>query len=153
MTPDSLIIGRCGELLVQQRLLKFQIDSAMLSTDRGIDLLALSTERRSISIQVRSKWKSTPSGGRGRPALDWWAAHSSQVDWYAFVDLARDKIWLMTMYDVKIHDQQPNNPSRHHICMITDGEPVNAARKTRSEVDFEPFLFEKQVKNLWKNQQ
>ena len=66
-------IGRCGELLVQQQLLMYGIESAPMTTDTGVDLVAYSTRQAdAVTIQVKSKWKPKPGGGKGKKALDWW---------------------------------------------------------------------------------
>jgi hypothetical protein len=49
----SLQIGRCGELLVQHRLLKLGIESAALTTDTGIDLVAYAPP--SVPMNVRHR--------------------------------------------------------------------------------------------------
>ncbi len=52
-------IGRLGELLVQYKLLCKGIDSAPMTTDAGIDLLAYWPDlQRSFTIQVKSKSRS-----------------------------------------------------------------------------------------------
>lgn len=48
-------IGAAGERLVQYRLLKLGIDSALLTTDVGVDLVVYSpTEGRAITVQVKT---------------------------------------------------------------------------------------------------
>jgi hypothetical protein len=49
-------LGAWGELIVQQDLLTFGIDSARMTTDAGIDLVAYDTvSKRSFSIQVKTR--------------------------------------------------------------------------------------------------
>jgi hypothetical protein len=49
-------IGAAGELLVQYKLLKHGIDSARLTTDSGIDLVAYSPkDNKANTIQVKTK--------------------------------------------------------------------------------------------------
>lgn len=45
-------IGRCGELLVQYRLLKFGIESAPLTTDSGIDLVAYAPDAYKLELRI-----------------------------------------------------------------------------------------------------
>ena len=71
-------IGKLGELLVQYRLLSLGIDSAPLTIDDGIDLVAYSRDRKSAkTIQVKTNLKPKPGGGKGKPALDWWVPENS----------------------------------------------------------------------------
>ena len=47
--------GKCGELLVQYRLLQHGIESAPMTTDRGIDLVALNADgTKTATIQVKT---------------------------------------------------------------------------------------------------
>jgi hypothetical protein len=56
-------IGRCG----QYRLLLRGIDSAPMSTDVGVDLVAYSPRRvEPLSIQVKANLRSKPGGGKGQ---------------------------------------------------------------------------------------
>jgi hypothetical protein len=50
-------IGRAGELLVQEQLLLHGIESAPLTTDTGIDLVAYSPRRRFLPL-----WICPPTG-------------------------------------------------------------------------------------------
>jgi len=47
-------IGKLGELLVQYRLLSFGIESAHLTTDSGIDLVAYSPNRNTAFTQEKT---------------------------------------------------------------------------------------------------
>jgi hypothetical protein len=59
-------IGRMGELLVQYELLSQGIDSARMTTDSGIDLVAYSgVKGRSFTIQVKTNLTPKPGGGKG----------------------------------------------------------------------------------------
>lgn len=63
-------IGRCGELLVQYRLLKLGIESAPMTTDSGVDLVAYApASGRPATIQVKTNLRAKPGGVRARP--DW----------------------------------------------------------------------------------
>ena len=54
-------IGKCGELLVQYILLKHGIESAPLTTDPGIDLIAFPDIRRQpLKIQVKTSTTLVP---------------------------------------------------------------------------------------------
>ena len=59
-------IGRLGELLVQYELLRNGIESAPITTDAGVDLVAYSEIRgRSFTIQVKTNLAPKPGGGEG----------------------------------------------------------------------------------------
>lgn len=143
MKLSTAQIGKCGELLVQYRLLLLGIESAPMSTDTGIDLVAYSPLRKHpITIQVKTNLKSKPSGGTGKAAIDWWVPDSSPADYLAFVDLAVQKVWLMTLPELKKQAQQ-NPEGRFHLYMYTD--PSAKPKKTERlsyAYEFEAFLLE-----------
>ena len=61
-------IGRCGELLVQYALLSRGVESAPMSTDTGIDLVAFfPASKLPATIQVKTNHAAKPSGGKGAP--------------------------------------------------------------------------------------
>jgi hypothetical protein len=65
-------IGKCGELLVQYKLLLRGIESAPLTTDSRIVLVAHALQKQKlITIQVKTNLKAKPGGGRGKLTLDW----------------------------------------------------------------------------------
>ena len=54
-------IGKCGELLVQYRLLLLGVESAPMSTETGIDLIAYSPATlQPVTIQVKTNLKPKP---------------------------------------------------------------------------------------------
>ncbi len=72
MTKSTQHIGKSGELLVQYQLLKYGIDSAAMTTDSGVDLVAYSPKSvQSYTIQVKIKEKATQGGGKGKMSLAW----------------------------------------------------------------------------------
>src|SRR5687767_5493305 len=89
-------IGKCGELLVRMRLLMHGIESAEMTTDAGIDLVAYSpASKTAITIQVKTNLAPKPGGGTGKNALDWWTQEASPAQAHALVDLSTDRIWLL----------------------------------------------------------
>ncbi len=118
----TLHIGRAGELLVQYRLLCRGIDSAPMSTDAGVDLVAYVPRRaRAITIQVKTNWQAKPGGGRGKAALDWWIAEDTPALLIALVDLSSERIWLLTREELSELAQQKSS-GRWHLYMYTDPE-------------------------------
>jgi len=123
-------IGRCGELLVQFRLLLLGIDSAPMSTDVGVDLVAYSPRRsKPVSIQVKTNLKSKPGGGKGKAALDWWVPVDTPAQYIALVDLATERVWLASGAELGELAQQRSS-GRYHIYMYTDptAKPRKAGR-------------------------
>ncbi|ALG85290.1 hypothetical protein [Gordonia phthalatica] len=94
---SSLHIGAAGELLVQYRLLRLGIDSARLTTDSGVDLVAYSSEDNTArTIQVKSTDKPVRAGGKGALALGWSLPVDLHAELLATVLLSTDTVWLFT---------------------------------------------------------
>lgn len=98
-------VGKCGELLVQYVLLKHGIESAPLTTDLGIDLVAFhksgaSYDVRDKPVQIQVK-TSTHHGPMGDKWLLWEIPEDCPADYIAAVDLIRDKFWLMRVDEFK----------------------------------------------------
>ena len=75
-------IGRLGELLVQYELLRHGIDSAPMTTDTGIDLVAYSPGKKtSFTIQVKANLAPKPRGGKGAAAIDWRVDEDCPAEW------------------------------------------------------------------------
>jgi hypothetical protein len=104
LSPVSLStaqIGKCGELLVQLQLLLKGVESAPMTTDSGVDLVAYSSQKRKpLTIQVKANLKAKPGGGAGSKALDWWVREDTPVDFVALVDLSRERVWLLSMKEL-----------------------------------------------------
>lgn len=141
MTISPAQIGRCGELLVQRQLLMSGVDSAELTTDTGIDLVAYSNRtRKSLTIQVKSNLKPVPAGGKGRLQVHWWVPEDCPADLVAFVDLSTDRIWVMTMPEVAEVRQQLSARG-YHVTMYVKYVPKKTAKK-RPAAEYERFLLE-----------
>lgn len=136
-------IGKCGELLVQYQLLLRGVESARLTTDSGIDLVAYSNKKSDpLTIQVKSNLKAKPGGGTGKKALDWWIPDDNPADLIALVDLSENRVWLMTMKEVAKTAQQ-HSSGRHHLYMYVD--PTVKLKKTGRMAlvyEFEEYLLE-----------
>lgn len=139
-------IGKCGELLVQFELLKRGVESAPMTTDSGIDLVAFSTRRKhAVTIQVKTNERPKPGGGTGRLALDWWVPVDSPADLVAFADMSSSSIWLMSMRELEKYAQQQSS-GRYHFYMYVDPgyRPRKTDRLSRAE-DFEALLLERKA--------
>jgi hypothetical protein len=124
MSLSTTQIGRCGELLVQLDLLKRGIESAAMTTDTGIDLVAYLPEHsKAITIQVKTNLKAKPSGGKGRLSLDWWIPSACPADFVALSELDSNRIWLFTKPELKECAQQSPEGKLHFIMYIEQGAP------------------------------
>lgn len=140
-------IGKMGELLVQYELLSHGIDSAPMTTDAGIDLVAYSSARgRSLTIQVKTNLVPKAGGGKGAPAIDWWVAEECPAELYAFVDLSTRRIWILTSLELKSSAQQRSS-GRLHFFMYT--KPGSLAFARNGDERFAEFLFENRVSALF----
>jgi hypothetical protein len=142
-------IGRLGELLVQYELLRNGIDSAPMTTDAGIDLLAYSgVKARSFTIQVKTNLTPKPGGGKGAPAIDWWVNEDCPAEFYAFVDLSTRRVWLLTKQELETSAQQRSG-GRLHIYMYTNAESESVAYSRHGDARFSEFLFENRASSLF----
>lgn len=148
-TLTTLQIGRCGELLVQHRLLKLGIESAALTTDTGIDLVAYAPgAERPATIQVKSKLAPCPAGGKGPPALNWWVLEVCPADIMAFVDLSEERVWMLRKTEVASLAQQRSG-GRLHFCMYCCSLSEVQSRRTPFASDLTRFLLPDRAAELF----
>ncbi len=143
-------IGRCGELLVQYSLLLRGIESAPLSTDSGIDLVAYAPNAtRPRTIQIKANLQPKPGGGKGKLALDWWVPEDSPAELSALVDLSSASIWMLSLDELARFAQQRSS-GRLHFYMYVDQlhEPKRKERLVHTR-DFESFLLEHRALSLF----
>ena len=146
MSLTKAQIGKCGELLVQYQLLLHGIESAPMSTDTGIDLVAYSDLKDdALTIQVKSNERAKPSGGAGFPALDWWLRDDSPAELVALVDLEYEEVWLFTHSEFAAAAQQ-HSSGRYHFYMYLSDE-VNTKKKALKS-QFEAFLLKNRIGQL-----
>lgn len=138
-SPDKLSklqIGAAGVLLVQYRLLSLGIESAPMTTDTGIDLVAYSSKsNRAITVQVKACLQSKPAGGKGRPLLNWKMRASSPAELVALVDLSTDKVWLLEHSDFEQRCQQ-HHAKTDMLQLYFYTEPDYKAKAGAHETDF-----------------
>jgi len=139
-------IGKLGELLVQYKLLEHGIESAHLTTDAGVDLVAYhSSGRRAFTIQVKTNLRPKPAGGKGKPALDWWVPEDCPAKLVAFVDVSGRRVWLITSKELPRIAQQ-NASGRLHFYMYTNPEfATSPHHKAARTADFDKFLLERRI--------
>lgn len=143
-------IGKCGELIVQYRLLSHGIESAPLTTDAGIDLVAFSNKKNiAVTIQVKTNMKPKPGGGKGKLSIDWWIPEKSPADLFAFVELKKERVWLVESKRISELAQQ-HPVGKYHFFMSTD--PTSKPRKDGlmlNDYEFERYLLENVVHKLF----
>lgn len=143
-------IGRAGELLVQYRLLLLGVESAPMSTDTGIDLVAYSpTTNEPSTVQVKTNLKPKHGGGKGKAALDWWVPDDTPAGLVALVDLSEQRLWMFTAEEAaRLAQQHPNG--RHHLYMYTD--PTASPKKPDRPAhvyEFQKYLLENRAHSLF----
>jgi hypothetical protein len=143
-------IGKCGELLVQFALLSHGIESAPLTTDNGIDLVAFSPQqRRATNVQVKTNNKAKPAGGKGRLHLEWWADDNSAADVFAFVDLDSRRIWVVDKSELESVAQQHPKGRFHFFMTIDPTTPKRRDGKPVHDTEFEKYLFEHSISRVF----
>jgi hypothetical protein len=143
-------IGRCGELLVQYLLLLGGVESAPMSTDSGVDLVAYAPKMSGpTTIQVKANLQPKASGGKGKSALDWWIPDEMPAQLVALVDLSTQRLWMFKSEDIPSLAQQ-HPKGRYHLHMYTD--PTTRPKKLNrlSHVyEFEKYLLGNRARELF----
>lgn len=134
-------IGRAGELFVQTKLLEYGVESALLTNDYGVDLVAYSpTNKNAITIQIKTNLKPKPGGGKGKSTLGWWIREDNPADLIMLVDLSKYRIWIFSWEEFKRLAQQHNKNGKYQMYMYVD-ETVKLTKKRKCLVsDFEGNL-------------
>ena len=143
-------IGKCGELLVQYLLLLRGVESAPMSTDTGVDLVAYSPKlARPTTIQIKANLKAKPGGGKGKLALDWWVGENTPVEYIALVDLSSQHVWILSKDELGTLSQQKSN-GRFHLYMYTDptARPKKAGRLAHLH-EFERYKLENRAHEIF----
>lgn len=139
-------IGAAGELLVQYKLLKLGIDSARLTTDAGVDLVAYAPGgERAFTVQVKSVLRESPAGGRGKLAVGWRFPHDTKAQLLAFVRLDKDMVWLMTREEAQRRAQQHTSSGLRNLYWYTVEDAPDSAE---FEGRFSKFLLENIAQSL-----
>jgi hypothetical protein len=143
-------IGKCGELLVQYHLLQNGVESAPMTTDSGIDLVAYSAKgNKAITIQVKTNQKPKPGGGKGRPSIDWWVPQDSNAELFAFVDLSQEQIWVVKNKEMEsLAQQKPKG--RYHFFMVIDPDAKDRKDKKKFRIfEFEKYKLENRIHSIF----
>jgi hypothetical protein len=126
ITTSTRHIGAAGELLVQYKLIKHGVDSARMTTDSGIDLVAYSNKgEKAYTIQIKTKKQPLWAGGKGKRALGWFLHNDSPADLIAAVNLETDQVWLFTKQEFRELAQQHSKKGNLQLVMYLD--PLYAA--------------------------
>ncbi|BDW84327.1 hypothetical protein [Roseicyclus marinus] len=135
-------IGRCGELLVQFLLLKLGVESAPMTTDSGVDLVAFLPESgQSITIQVKSNLQPKRNGKRGKLELVWALPKSCPAQFIALTDLSREKVWFFSKNEFAGVAQQETKQGLLRFYMHLEKRQRKTDRPA-DEHEFEGFLLE-----------
>lgn len=142
-------VGRLGELLVQYELLRHGMDSAPMTTDSGIDLVAYSPDKKaSFTIQVKTNLAPKPGGGKGSAAIDWWVDEDCPAEWIAFADISTRQVWILTREELASAAQQRSN-GRLHLYMYTDPNSGTRAYQRNGASRFSEYLFQNRTSWLF----
>jgi len=138
-------IVRCGELLVQYKLLLLGIESSPLSTGSGIDLVAYSSRnRKAFTVQVKTNESPKPIGDKGKLSLSWWIPEDCPADLLAFVDLSSNSVWLFSMGEIAKYSRQQYR-GRHHFYFDVDPTVKTKAGQYTHKLDFVQFVLERRA--------
>ena len=145
MRKTTQHIGSAGELLVQYKLLKSGVDSAAMTTDSGIDLVAYSPQtNRPYTIQVKTKEKPSKGGGNGKLSLAWDLRASSPAELVALTDLSTDSVWLFTHAEFDKLAQQHSQTGNIKLYMYVD-ETVQTAKAMALKSQFDSYRLENRI--------
>ncbi|MBE9473464.1 MAG: hypothetical protein IMY85_01135 [Chloroflexi bacterium] len=138
-------IGRCGELLLQYKLLLLGIESSRMTTGSGIDLVAYSSRnRKAYTVQVKTNESPTPSGENGKLTLGWWVPDNCPADLVAFVDLASSSVWLFSTGEISKYSQKRYRGRQHFYFYVDPAVDIRAGQLTH-QVHFDEFVVEKRA--------
>ena len=138
-------IGRCGELLLQYKLLLLGIESSHMKTGSGIDLVAYSSRnRRAYTVQVKTNEKPMPSGDNGKLSLEWWVPDDCPADLVAFVDLSTNSVWLFSTGEIPKYSQKRYRGRKNFYFYVDPAVNLQAGQLTH-QVQFEDFTIEKRA--------
>ena len=94
MEHSTQQIGKCGELLVQYRLLTWGINTSSLTVDVGVDLVAFDDAgQKIVKIQVKTTQIKKDSW------VEWSVEKNTSADYIACVDITRERFWLIKKED------------------------------------------------------
>lgn len=101
-------------------LLKHGVESAPLTTDPGIDLVAFrDVHQKAVTIQVKTSTHRTerndPTGSKWGKWLLWEIRNDCPADYIAVVDLEYQKFWLIPK---KEFIEKATHPTKEHSRLL-----------------------------------
>lgn len=143
-------IGKLGELLSQYQLLQYGIESAHLTTDAGIDLVAYSSSKSiARTIQVKANLSPKPAGGKGKDILSWWVPDDCPAELFAFVCVSINQVWMFSRDDLNSVAQQKSGGKRQFYMYTASNISQRSDRKPAQIERFDRFRLENNVGNLF----
>ena len=138
-------ISRCGELLLQYKLLLLGIETSQMKTGSGIDLVAYSSRnRRAYTMQVKTNEKPTPSGDNGKMKLGWWVPDDCPADLVAFVDLSTSSVWLFSTGEIPRYAQKRYRGRNNFFFDVDPAVDLQSGQPSH-QVQFKDFIVEKRA--------
>lgn len=132
---NSQQVGKCGELLVQYNLLKHGVESASLTTDPGIDLVAYHPAKREpVTIQVKTSSHRGPSEDKW---ILWEIREGCPADYIAIVDWERDKSWLLSIEEFRKEAKHSAKGQLRLWWSLPEFTSKKAKRREESFKDYE----------------
>lgn len=143
MANTTLHIGAAGELLVQFRLVRNGIDSARLTTDSGVDLVAYPPGTgRALTVQVKTVERSTPAGGKGALTTGVVFPRECPAEYLAIVRLSDETVWLFPILDALRLSKQ----AMPRLYWYVDSRTAPSGALTEQDVD--GFRLERMLEQL-----
>ena len=140
-------VGRCGELLVQYKLLKHGVDSAPMTTDYGIDLVAFAHKTQpTVTIQVKATERHHTDATSAW--VEWAMPKKCIADYVAVVDLERDKAWLLGREEFESASQRTTDEGRRLWWYVP--EPRYDSREPkRMEEHYEEYRMDSSIPKVF----
>ena len=140
-------IGRCGELLVQYILLKHGVESAQLTTDPGIDLVAFrDIKQKPVTIQVKTcSPRSEPKDPMDSKWLEWWVSDKCPADYVAAVDFEHQKFWLLNTGEFR--QRGARSGEGHRLWWYIPGHECGNTKKREKE--FKEYEMDAAIPNIF----
>lgn len=118
-----------------------------MTTDAGIDLVVYSPAiKRALTIQVKTCLRPKPGGGKGPLALDWYLRCSSPAEIVGLVNLADDRVWLLTHGEF-VHVAQQRMEEKLHLYFYVDEAYRGPVQSTARA--FDGYLLERRLADLF----
>ena len=137
-------VGRCGELLVQYWLLKHGVESAPMTTDYGIDLLAMHpATHNAVTIQVKTSTHKVEGSSKW---VAWDKGENLIAQYIAVVDLDHDKCWFFEGTDFAHH---ATGRASRWLWWYVPGYRPTSTTLSRREEDFVDYKIDVVIPTLF----